>query len=254
MGQMVKSVQYRKASLLKSLVDEMQWWDMQGHLYVKGHTLGALMEDLDQYKQSGQADMAAAAQYLQRCSKMNADFETWYEQVVKESPSPMFWKSVPPGEEPTMMFANLYIAHLMLDYWALRLILTTTIDIICAQVPNTVPDTIRKFVDDLTGEHDRDRQIEIASNIMLSISYCMRDDHGIISSQKSLFGGRVALYALRRHSAENLAMYEAKYLDLTLKKGLRYAENMSKGMRSGWDTVLKERGDSIKQETPSESD
>jgi hypothetical protein len=108
MGQMVKSVQYRKASLLKSLVDEMQWWDMQGHLYVKGHTLGALMEDLDQYKQSGQADMAAAAQYLQRCSKMNADFETWYEQVVKESPSPMFWKSVPPGEEPTMMFANLY--------------------------------------------------------------------------------------------------------------------------------------------------
>ncbi|MCQ8780344.1 hypothetical protein NQU49_27480, partial [Escherichia coli] len=79
--------------------DKVEWWDMQGKLFAQGHTFGALLEDLDRFRNSGQADMAAAAQFLQRSCKLDTDFESWHRQLVAESPSPMYWKRSTPGKE-----------------------------------------------------------------------------------------------------------------------------------------------------------
>jgi len=80
----------------------------------------------------------------------------------------------------------------------------------------------------------------------------MNEEYGLASSQKCLFAGRVALFALRRHSVENLAFYEAKFLELTLKKGLRYAQDISKDMRSAWTEDLSEQGQELREQSNSD--
>lgn len=246
--QMVKSIQYRKASLLVDLVEQVQWWDMQGELFAKGHKFGLLLEDLDRIKNSGQANMAAASQCLQRCCKLDTEFETWHRRLVAESPSPMYWKTEPPGMEIIVNFASLYHAHLMLDFWALQLVLSTTIDIICSQVPAGVPASMRSFIDRLVVLHGVGRQIELATTVMQSLSYCMNDEYGLASSQKCLFAGRVALFAIRRYNVENIASYEAKFLELTHKKGLQYAQDISKDMRSAWTSDISENMPELREQ------
>lgn len=249
---MVKSIQYRKASLLKTLVDQVQWWDLQGELFTKGHTLGALLEDLDRFKESKEPNIATAGQYLQRCCKLDTEFESWHGRLVMESPSPMYWKSELPGKETTVIFASLYHAHLMLDFWALQLALSTTIDIICSQVPRGVPIAMRNYIDRLYTLHGEPRQIELATTIMQSLTYCMNNEYGLASSQKCLFAGRVALFALRRQSAENIQSYETKFLELTLKKGLRYAQDISKNMKSAWTADLSEHTQDLRDQSDSD--
>lgn len=244
---MVKSIQYRKTSLLKALVDKVEWWDLQGELFAKGHTLGSLLEDLDHLKNSGQANLGGAAQCLQRCCKLDTDFEDLHRRLAMESVSPMYWKTELPGTEVVVTFATLYHAHLMLDFWALQLAVSTTIDIICSQVPAEVPATMRNFIDRLKLLHGGRRQVELATTIMQSLSFCMRDEYGLASSQKCLFAGRVALFSLRRNTIENLSFYEEKFLELTLKKGLRYAQDISKDMRSAWTENLSEQGQGLRQ-------
>jgi len=89
---MVKSVQYRKTSRLKDLIDKIQWWDTQGILFAKGHTLGALMGDLDFYKNSGEHSIPASAMYLKRCVSLDAEFERWYDELMENSPCPIHCK------------------------------------------------------------------------------------------------------------------------------------------------------------------
>lgn len=249
---MVKSIQYRKASLLKPLVDQVHWWDLQGELFAKGHTLGALLEGLDRLKNSGKPDIAAASQYLQQCCKLDTEFESWHDRLVMQSPSPMYWKTEAPGKETMVNFASLYHAHLMLDFWALQLALSTTIDIICSQVPMEVPAAMRTFIDRLNTLHGESRQTSLASTIMQSLTYCMNDEYGLASSQKCLFAGRVALFALRRQSVEDIAYYETKFLELTLKKGLRYAQDISKDMKSAWTADLSEHAQDSKEQSDSD--
>jgi hypothetical protein len=248
---MVKSLQYRKASLLIDLVGKIQWWDMQGQLFAKGHTLGALFEEIDRYRNSGRVNVAIATQYIKRCCKLDSEFETWSRQLLEVSPSPMYWKFEPPGMEPAILFTSLYHAHLMLDFWALRIALSTTIYVICSQAPKDIPVSMRNFIEHLKIEHGSSRQIELATSIMLSLQYCMKEEYGVASSQKCLFSGRVALYTLRCYPSEQLASYEAKFLDLTLKKGLRYAQDISIGMRSNWTAVITERGGRLQKRNDS---
>ncbi|KAH8601141.1 hypothetical protein B0O99DRAFT_249659 [Bisporella sp. PMI_857] len=228
---MIKSLQYRKTSRLKNLVDKAEWWDMQGLLFAKGHSLGALLEDLDKYKNSTDHSLSASAAYLKRCYAMDLDFASWYNNLAEESPSPILWRS---GDEPQIQFANINLALVMLDYWALRLILTTTIDLICGQVPKEVPSSVADFVAQLKAVHGSERQVELATNIMDSMPFCMKDEHGVSSSQKCLFSGRVALFALRRHSSEKLSDYEKTFSDLQSKKGLRFAQDIDKKEMTGW--------------------
>jgi len=215
---------------------------MQGKLFAKGHTMGSLLEELDTYKNSGKHNLAASAQYLKRCVELNAELESWCTELNLNSPSPIYWRVDQDGSHRTeVSFTNLTLAHLMLDFWALRLIITTTISIICSQVPPEVPITFRNMLAQLDSEHGKARQINLATDIMESMPYCMKDEHGVSSSQKCLFSGRVALFALRRFESEDLARYETMFADLSDRKGLRFAQDINKKEMTGWTPVLVER-------------
>jgi hypothetical protein len=239
---MVRAFQFRKASRFKSLVDEIEWWDMQGKLFAKGHEVAALIEDLDKYKDSGQHSLTAAAEYLKRCVQRNAELEKWYDDLKKESPSPMFWvtsRDAPPGARLT--FANILLAQLMQDYWAIRLIMSTTISHFCSQVPPEVPITFQEMLQQLNMAHGNAAQLALSTNIMESMAYCMRDEHGLSSSQKCLFSGRVALYSMRSYHRDHLGRYEALFRDLSEKKGIRFANELTNQEMAKWTPVLAER-------------
>jgi hypothetical protein len=211
---MVRAFQFRKASRFKSLVDEIEWWDMQGKLFAKGHEVAALIEDLDKYKDSGQHSLTAAAEYLKRCVQRNAELERWYDDLKKESPSPIFWvtsRDAPPGARLT--FAN---------------------------IPE-VPITFQEMLQQLNMAHGNAAQLALSTNIMESMAYCMRDEHGLSSSQKCLFSGRVALYSMRSYHRDHLGRYEALFRDLSEKKGIRFANELTNQEMAKWTPVLAER-------------
>lgn len=159
----------------------------------------------------------------------------------------MYWKSKLPGAQAAISFSSLYHAHLMLDFWALQLALSYTIDVICNQVQNEITTSMRQFVEKLKLVHNPRRHNELATNIMSSLPFCMNDENGLASSQKCLFAGRVALFSLRSHSSENLASYEAIFMELTHRKGLRYAQDISQDMKSSWTAELAERGRDLRK-------
>ena len=239
---MVRAFQFRKSCRFKSLIDEIEWWDMQGKLFARGHEVAALIEDLDNYKDSGQHSLAAFAEYMKKCVQQNAELEIWYERLTDESPDPIYWitsADAPPGARLT--FSNILLAQLMQDYWAIKLIMSTTISHICSQVPAEVPVTFQKMLQQLEMVHGNAAQLVLSTNIMESMGYCMRDEHGLSSSQKCLFSGRVALYSMRSYHQDHIGRYEALFRDLGEKKGIRFANELVEQEMAKWTPVLAER-------------
>ena len=251
--QMVKCLQYRKKSILKDMIDQIEWRQRDLILFSKGHNLGALLQDLDAYAVSGPANISilGLTQRLGRLLALDVELQIWYRQLLKESPSPLCWRSQIGGEDQGgFSFVNLQLAHLMLDYWALRLILSVTVATLCHQIPvkeplmkngsqspasssHSDPDEMPVQANDVVNiiqqakaEHGATRQVDLAVTIMESLPYCMDVENGISSSQKCLFSARVALFLLQRHPSEKLAAYEALYMDLAVNKGLSFARGV----------------------------
>ncbi|KAG0651556.1 Aspercryptin biosynthesis cluster-specific transcription regulator atnN [Hyphodiscus hymeniophilus] len=252
---MVKCIQYRKKSLLKDMIDQIEWRQRDMILFSKGHTLGALLQDLDLYAASGPANINifGLSQLLGRLLALDVELQIWYRQLLEESPSSLYWPTMSEEEEEdsgAISFATLEIAHLMLDYWALRLILSVTIATLCAQIP--LPDYPAKngsqspadstqsdrdevpvqhgdvvsFIQQAKAEHSGHRQLELAINIMESLPFCMDTENGISSSQKCLFGARVAMYLLERYPPARFSTYQALYNGLSSNKGLGFAKSV----------------------------
>jgi hypothetical protein len=62
----------------------------------------------------------------------------------------------------------------------------------------------------------------------------------VASSQKCLFSGRVSLFAHRRYRSIKLPEYEAMYMDLTAKKGIRFAKDIERKVMVGWSPHISE--------------
>lgn len=235
------------------MIDQIEWRQRDLILFSKGHSLGALLQDLDEYAASGPANIniLGLTQRLGSLLALDVELHIWYRQLLKESPSPLCWRTEVAGEdEGGFSFVNLQLAHLMLDYWALRLILTVTVATVCHQIPlppmrngshspadsshsdpdeiPVQPNDVVNFIQQTKAEHSVTRQIELAITIMESLPYCMDSENGISSSQKCLFSARVAMFLLERHPPEKMAAYQALYDDLAVSKGFSFA----RGIRS----------------------
>jgi hypothetical protein len=249
---MVKSLQYRKRSILKEMIDQVQWRQKDLILFSKGHSLGALLQDLDAYAALGPANMSilGLTQRLGRLMALDVELQMWSRQLINDSPSPLYWRSNPKGkDEDGFSFANLQLAHLMLDYWALRLILSVTVATLCLQIPVPKPHTrdecessasshsepdempvqaieVAHIIQQAKEEHGFPSQMELAIDIMESLPYCMNAENGISSSQKCLFSARVAMFLLQRYPPAKSAVYQGRYNALSINKGLSFARDV----------------------------
>ena len=250
---MVKCVQYRKKSILKDLIDQIEWRQRDVILFSKGHALGAILQDLDAYVASGPGNISilGLTQLLGRLLALEVELQLWYRQLLRDAPSPAYWPTTNEGQDPfALSFANLQLAHLLLDYWALRLIVSVTIAALCNQIPikqssvksgsespadsesgesnkNSVQDgDVVSYIQQAKAEHNGARQMGLAISIMESLPFCMDAENGISSSQKCLFAARVAMFLLERHPPARFATYQALYNGLSISKGINFAKGI----------------------------
>lgn len=260
---MIQCIQFRKSSFLGDSAWLTVPWgdtgkDVHQRLYDKGFALGALLEEIDNSNLTNTGIRSSQlCSYLQRCSEMHIDFEAWYQELLKQSPSPLYWttksnvtsdstKELPPNDAPNSQtlspfsFPSLRLAYITATFWALKLILSSTIALTCGAIlsnesatqsisadPNPAVD-LRNTAHRLLSEHGSSQRLELATNIMRSMAYCLNDSMGLLGAAKSLFPLRVALFALRRQPGEELRWCQAVYQELETRKGLRYAREIAK--------------------------
>lgn len=230
--------------------------DIYQQLYDKGFALAALLETIDNARLTNEnTDISILSDYLGRLSSLDQELNLWYGEVLKESPSPLYWHSqsishqwylkqaVEPRALPPFAFHTLRLANIIVTHWGLRLILSNTIALACQHVlsminqipsqsssPTSLPanQDLRTLSLHLLATHTNTRRLELATNIVLSMPYCLSDNMGLMGAQKSLFALRTALFALHRHPGEELKWCQAMYQELETKKGLGYAREIAK--------------------------
>ena len=228
--------------------------DVYQQLYDKGFALAALLEGTDNARLTNEnTNISIVSEYLERLSGLDEELNFWYREVVRESLSPLYWHTqstsfgchlkeiVEPRTVPPFAFHTLRLAHIIVTYWALRLILSNTIAFACQHVLSTnnrVPSS--SFISHQTSQevetmtfhlleiHTRSHRLELAKNIIRSMPYCLSDNMGLMGPQKSLFALRTALFALQRYPGEELKWCRAMYQELDSRKGLRYAREIAK--------------------------
>ena len=260
---MIQCIQFRKSSFL----GDPDWltipWggtgkDVYQRLYDKGFALGALLEEMDNANLTNvETRTSQLSSYLQRCSEMHADFEAWYQELLQQSPSPLYWtteSNIPAGSAresltndasesqtlPPFSFPSLRLAYITATFWALKLVLSGTIALTCGDILSSAtanqsssvdPDLaveLRNTAHRLLSQQGRPQRLELAINIMRSMSYSLNDSMGLLGAAKSLFPLRAALFCLRQHPGEELKWCQAVYQELETKKGLRYAREIAK--------------------------
>ena len=260
---MIQCIQFRKSSFLgDSDWSTIPWGDtrkdVHQELYDKGFALGALLEEMDNTDPTNaKTRTSQLSSYLQRFSGMHADFEAWYQELLQQSPSPLYWtteSNIPSGStreslmsgasEPQTLspfsFPSLRLAYITAMFWALKLVLSSTIALTCGAILSSGSATRSSSVDPdpavdlrntahrLLSQHSSPQRLELATNIMRSMSYSLNDSMGLLGAAKSLFPLRVALFSLRRQPGEELKWCQAVYQELESKKGLRYAREIAK--------------------------
>ena len=260
---MIQCIQFRKSSFL----GDWEWstipWgdtgkDVYQRLYDQGFAIGALLEDMDNTNLSDiETRSSQLSSYLQRCCALHIDFESWYQQLLQQSPSPLYSTTesnissgstieLPPNDAPNpqtlspFTFPSLRLAYITTTFWALKLILSSEIALTCGailsgetatQFIHADPDPTVDLKDTahrLLDQHGSAQRLELATNIMRSMVYSLNDNMGLLGAAKSLFPLRVALFALRRQPGEELKWCQAVYQELETKKGLRYAREIAK--------------------------
>ncbi len=260
---MIQCIQFRKSSFL----GESDWltipWgaigkDVYQRLYDKGFALGALLEGMDNADLTdAETRTSQLSSYLQRCSELHADFEAWYQELLQQSPSPLYWTTesgLPASsarealtndasESRTLLpfsFPNLRLAYITATFWALKMVLSGTIALTCGAILSSATANQSSSVDPdpavdprntayrLLSQHGSPQRLELATNIMRSMSYSLNDSMGLLGAAKSLFPLRAALFCLRRQPGEELKWCQAVYHELETRKGLRYAREIAK--------------------------
>ena len=260
---MIQCIQFRKSSFL----GDPDWvtipWDGTGkdacqRLYDKGFALAALLEKMDNTDfTNAETRTSQLSSYLQRCCELHADFEAWYQELLQQSPSPLYWtteSNIPAGSArdpltndapesqilPPFSFPNLRLAYITATFWALKLVLSGSIALTCGAILSSAstnqfssvdPDPavdLRNTAHRLLSRHGSPQRLELSTNIMRSMSYSLNDSMGLLGAAKSLFPLRAALFCLRRQPGEELKWCQAVYQELETRKGLRYAREIAK--------------------------
>ena len=258
---MIKALQNRKASPL----GDNEWctrpWvherkkrclekDSTQRLYDHGFALAALFEEIDTANlRNPVTKVAQLNQVLRRCSALDATLSLWYQNLTRQSSTPLYWLTPPnDGFHHTtaalakwrpFSFQDLPVAITIITFWGLKLALSNTIAIICASVlsPNAYhqrqedPQSfamLEQTARQLLTQHGDTGRLENATNIIRAMPYCLHDSMGLSGPQKSLFALRAALLSLRRTPGEELNQCLSAYQELAEKKGMGYAIEIGK--------------------------
>lgn len=255
---MFQSIIYRKASPLGAHEwSTLPWYEernSQGQngiftiLYDHGFAMAALLEEIDNaHLENGNASPETTQRYLQRCSAMDARFDSWYQELVCRSEGPLYWPipiddsilavpacrywaSTSKNNRP-LYFHNLRTANIIILYWAFKLELSSTIANICftalSNPTSASPDPLQSAAQQMLIQHGDTGRLQNARNILHSLPYCLQDSMGFLGALRSMYALRVAHLSLGRSRMDELNLCAQMYRNLYEKKGLAYAKQIA---------------------------
>lgn len=241
---MIKCLQDRKASVLATTKWLARDWDemsdrVHPSIYDKGLVLASLLEEIDNANLLS-ASHSTQFYFLQRSLGIDTNLDIWYEEFIIRTPSSSYWPtptvirpdcvSAAPGPEgrPRLSFANLSIASTTVTFWALKIIISSTIASVCSTItlptscsksivslnaigttstglegrtehsdPASSPDEVFAKAQRLLNEYNFAQRKDIATLVIRSMAYCLNFNMGLQGPQKAFFALRTALSVLK---------------------------------------------------------
>ena len=260
---MIQDIQYRRASTFT----HPQWRSSPYRKHVKGpdqklydvgSELSTIIADADISKSmsSNQDFTSKRLKLLEQCLKLNGEMDTWFGCLKDEIPPPHYWPEFSNFQNPvddyedrktypvSFRFPNLFIAKVLLDYWALSIILHSTIfqlyrslmgearlqpnrpehpaDDGRAQMRTNLPE--RHTIPPPKVVQTPRMMRSLADNIAQSMEYCLSKDMGILGSQWALFSLRAALQTYRYFpDSKELLWLQAVHDRISDEKGVKFS-------------------------------
>ena len=260
---MIQDIQYRRASTFA----QPQWRSSPYRKHVKGpdqklydigSELSSIIADADKSKfmSCDETFTSKRLALLEQCLKLNGEIDTWFECLEDEIPPPHYWPEFSNLQNPvdasedrkiypvSFRFPNLFIARVLLDYWALSIILhSTSFQLYKSLMGENRPRPNRP-------EHPADgwraqakanlpkihtipaiKVLQtpgmirsLADNIAQSMEYCLSKDMGILGSQWALFSLRAALQTYRYFpDSKELRWLQAIHDRISDEKGVKFS-------------------------------
>ncbi|KAL8692937.1 MAG: hypothetical protein Q9218_002139 [Villophora microphyllina] len=206
------------------------------------------------------------AALVQECQDLDGKLDDWFGQLSEDIPTPHYWPEFSRMETPSnnstadivfpvsFHFPNIYVAKLLIDYWAISIMLHSTIKLLYQSLAGVFkPNRPEHPADDqgarakaiLSPGYDAPLRKKIADptllkslgkNIAQSMEYCLSNDMGILGPQWALFGLRVALQTYRYGPpSKELQWLQAIHDRISDQKGLRYSRILA---ASGWQDAM----------------
>lgn len=255
---MVQSIQYRRSHFLGNEEWRTLPWGRRSSkgagqkLYEHGFSCGAIVEEADRAGlRKGSIDRQACLYYLGRLRALDAELQTWYQELLEECSRP-YWLA--PSIHPTVQssqilgvnkvtsfaFPTPQTGNMMIKYWGIRLTVTMIITALCdayqsrkldfdllpercVDLPDT-EDPINLYITRYDGAH----AVELAVKITRAMPYFLQDGMGLQSAQQTIFPLRGSIYILHLYRSDELNGCQALYQELCSRKGLGYAREIAK--------------------------
>ena len=264
---MVACLQGRRASVLATAKWLAREWDdtsnsLHPSIYEKGLVLASLLEEIDNANLSSSSG-STQFYFLQRCLGMDTDLDIWYEEFIIRTPASTYWPT--PTEldtcpDPTsatsgpkglsrLSFTNLSIASTTVTFWALKIFISSTIEIACSTIlsSNSRKESVVSFntagaegVTDpsdpalslegitakaqrLSNQYNFAQRVTFATLIVRSTPYCLNFSMGLLGPQRIFFALRTALTMLKNNPSPEQAWVKSNHRMLAE----RYVNSMS---------------------------
>lgn len=243
---------------------------MQQQLVDHGLALGGLMSDLDQAGfQQGEMASVDALIFIHRFVDIRARLDAWYHTFLSLVTGSLYWPSDEtsyprqsllssmtgsiddtPAPAP-FNFPSLRLAATTAIYWALKVLVSTSINKIKARHLQGNTSNVNEIFEEQQTSYTAaanaqgvnpesldaasyetswliNDPIILATNIIRTMPYCLSDSQGVVGAQQSLFALRIALLVLQRSRGIELQWCKSMYNLLSEKKGVMYAREIEK--------------------------
>ena len=184
--------------------------------------------------------------FLRECGKAAVKLEKWRSALEEHVGTPLYWyKDTGSGDCPNeatdeqnhYIFPCLRIAHLMMLYWPLRLVISHLAEGLWASKPR--PDTVNaqenlETFEERLFDHGDATRVEIALKILRSTPYCTTPDKGFVGLSRIIWALRVAMYTFENCDVRKVLETRAWLEFLNAEKGVKFAGDVARTKITRW--------------------
>ncbi|TVY14996.1 hypothetical protein LARI1_G006930 [Lachnellula arida] len=258
------SIQLRSLSLFGNLKAKEALWPTattpEQKLYDKGFVFAGILEDLD--RASIFKSASDFMKILDRCRTLNQEFACWYHELSEIAQSIPTWRAFLPQlqyeSQETIQFPDIRLAHLMLCFWSLRMLLVFAMSLLFKHSPqaehiaskpsrtegSSEPTMMHAKLPQrkARSQGDTESSIEPSANgavatasqlatlVLRAIPYCISDDVGLASCIRSTVGllSAYKILACSPQRTEELQYCRSLLGQLSAKRGISLVADMTK--------------------------